>query len=180
MRSNWILTDVIPFLRIASCTSQNVIERAALPDWVTGIIALYGFADNAFERADPTPKSYLRWNRHEKMQVVWQNYVSANCNSEIILPSLSKLKEGGVNSMICKQSPTSIRTARDEVQRVMRVNPFQSSRRTGKLRHSREYYSDFVASKSVDVDPWATRRLREWLTRAAFRTSETSTAVSFG
>jgi hypothetical protein len=122
--SNWILTDVIPFLRIAFCTSQNVIEKAALPHWVTRIIALYGFADNAFERADPTPKSHVRWNRHEKMQVVWQNYISANCNSQILQPSLTKLEEGGVDSRICKQSPPPIRTARDEVQWVMCVNQF--------------------------------------------------------
>jgi len=58
-----------------------VVEKAALPDWVARIIALYGFADNAFQRADPTPKSYVRWNCDEKMQVVWKNYLSANCNS---------------------------------------------------------------------------------------------------
>jgi hypothetical protein len=69
--SKWILTDVIPFLRIAFCTSQNVIEKAALPDWVARIIALYGFADYAFQRADPTPKTYVRWDCHEKMQEVW-------------------------------------------------------------------------------------------------------------
>jgi hypothetical protein len=133
--SNWILTDVIPFLRVAFCTSQNVIEKAALPDWVTRTVALDGFADNAFERADPTPKSHARWNRHEKMQVIWQNYVSTNCNSQILLPPLTKLEEGGVDWMVCKQSPPPIRTARDEVQRVMCVNQFQSARRTGKLRH---------------------------------------------
>ena len=32
--SNWILADVIPFLRIAFRTSQNVVEKAALPAWV--------------------------------------------------------------------------------------------------------------------------------------------------
>ena len=83
---------------------------------------MYGFADNAFERADPTPKRHVRWNRHEKMQVVGKNYVSANCNSQILLPSLTKLEEGGVDSMICKQSPPPIRTARNEVQRVVSVN----------------------------------------------------------
>jgi hypothetical protein len=113
--SNGILTDVVPFLRIAFCTSQNVIEKAALPNWVTRIIALHGFANNAFERADPTPKSHMRRNCHEKMQVVWQNYVSTNCNSQILLPSLTKLEEGGVDWMVCKQSPPPIRTARDEV-----------------------------------------------------------------
>jgi hypothetical protein len=58
-----------------------VIEKAALPDRVTRIIALYGFADDAFERADQTPKSHVRWNRHEKMQVVGKNYLPAKCNS---------------------------------------------------------------------------------------------------
>jgi hypothetical protein len=135
--SNRILADVIPFLRIAFCTSQNVIEKSPLPDRVARIIALYGFTDNAFERAHPTPKSYVRWNRHEKMQVVWQNYISANCHSQIPQPSLTKLEEGGVDWMICKQSPPPICAARDEVQWVMCVNQFQSSRRTGKLRHSR-------------------------------------------
>lgn len=95
--SNWILTDVIPFLRIAFCTSQNVIEKAALPDWVMRIVVLDGFAYNAFQRADPTPKSHRRRNHREKMQVVWQNYVSTNCNSQILLPSLTKLDEGGVD-----------------------------------------------------------------------------------
>ncbi len=42
----------------------------------------------------------------------------------------------GVHWKVCKQSPPPIRTARDEVQRVMCVNQFQSSRRTGNLRHS--------------------------------------------
>ena len=113
--SNWILTDVMPVFRIAFRTSQNVIEKAALPDWVTRIVALDGFADKAFQRADPTPKNHMRRNRHEKMQVVGQNYVSTNCNSQALLPSLTKLEEGGVNWMVCKQSPPPIRTARDEV-----------------------------------------------------------------
>ena len=112
--ANGILTDVIPFLRIAFCTSQNVIEKAALPDWLTRIV-LDGFADNTFQRADPTPKSHPRRNRHGKMPVIWQNYVSTNCNSQILLPSLTKLEEGGVDWMVCKQSPPPIRTARDEV-----------------------------------------------------------------
>jgi len=114
-RSNWILTDVIPFLRIAFCTSQNVIEKAAPPDWVTRIVALDGFADNAFQRADPTSKSQTGRNRHEKMQVVGQNYVSTNCNSQILLPSLTKLDEGGVDWMVSKQTPSPVPTARDEV-----------------------------------------------------------------
>jgi hypothetical protein len=66
--SNWILADVIPFLRIAFCTSQNVIEKAALPGRFTRIVALDGFADNAFQRADPTSERYVRWNGYEKMQ----------------------------------------------------------------------------------------------------------------
>jgi hypothetical protein len=49
------------------------------------------------------------------MQVVGQNYVSTNCKSQVLLPSLTKLEEGGVNWMVCKQSPPPIRTARDEV-----------------------------------------------------------------
>jgi hypothetical protein len=63
--SNWILADVIPFLRIAFCTSQNVIEKAALPDRVTRIVALDGFADNAFQRADPNFRALcpLEWLR---------------------------------------------------------------------------------------------------------------------
>jgi hypothetical protein len=113
--SNWILADVIPFLRIAFCTPQNVIEKAALPDRVTRIVALDGFADNAFQRADPTSERYVRWNGYEKMQVVRQNYVSTDCNSQIFLPSLNKPDESSVDWMICKQSPSPVRTARDEV-----------------------------------------------------------------
>jgi hypothetical protein len=113
--SNGILTDVIPFLRIAFCTSQNVIEKAALPDRVSWIVMLDGFADNTFQRADPTAKRHMRRNRQEKMQVVWQNYVSTNCNSQILLPSLTKLEKCGVDWMVRKQSPPPIRTARDEV-----------------------------------------------------------------
>jgi hypothetical protein len=69
--SNWNLTDVIPFLRIAFCGSQKVIEKAALPDRVARISTFYGFAHNAFKRADPISKSHVCWNRDEKMQVVW-------------------------------------------------------------------------------------------------------------
>jgi hypothetical protein len=92
-----------------------VIEKAALPDRVTRMVALDGFAYNAFHRADPTSKSHTRRNRHEKIHVVWQNYVSTNCNSQILLPSLTKLDEGSVDWMVCKQSPSPVRTARDKV-----------------------------------------------------------------
>jgi hypothetical protein len=84
--SNWILTDVMPVFRIAFRTSQNVIEKAALPDWVTRIVALDGFADKAFQRADPTPKNHMRRNRHEKMQVVGQNYVSTTATPRSFCP----------------------------------------------------------------------------------------------
>ena len=92
-----------------------MIEKAALPDWASRISAFYRFADNAFERADPTPKSHMRRNCHEKMHVIWQNYVSTNCNAQMLLRSLTKLNESGVDWRICKQNPASIRAARDEV-----------------------------------------------------------------
>ncbi len=92
------------------------------------------------------------------MQVVWQNYVSTNCNSQILLPSLTKLEEGGVDWMVCKQSPPPIRTARDEVNGscAQTLSSLRGGR--GNFVILGEYYSDLVASKPVDVDLWATRR----------------------
>jgi hypothetical protein len=43
------------------------------------------------------------------MQVVGQNYVATNCNSQILLPSLTKLDEGGVDRMVSKQRLSPVR-----------------------------------------------------------------------
>src|SRR5205823_6574642 len=52
-RANWILPDVIPFLRVAFIAAQKMIEKPPLPDWRFRSWMLDLLCEVLFQHADP-------------------------------------------------------------------------------------------------------------------------------
>ena len=97
--ADWIIAHVIPFLRVALVTSQNMIEASAFPDWVSAPSAHNALRKTLFQKPNPTSQFKVIGPADEKVNVIRHNDVAADGDIVVRVGSFCETRERVVHGI---------------------------------------------------------------------------------
>src|SRR5207247_9096513 len=77
-RANWILPDVIPFLRVAFIAAHKMIDKPPLPNWSFRSWMLDLLCEVLFQHADPASQLEVICSTDDLLQVIRHDRILAH------------------------------------------------------------------------------------------------------
>ena len=130
-----ILPHVVPFLRVALVTPQNVIEESTLPDWVCARGPHDALRETLFQKTDPASQLKVVRPADEQMNVIGHNHVAPDGDVVLRVCSPGKFNERSRDWIFREDRSSAIRAGRHEENRITRNDAIKPGRSSGEAPH---------------------------------------------